>query len=97
MPVPPEAGGTLPPRDSPAFCTRWRADPRVTPLTLAYGVSDMRFETIGNTQDEWAKEGRLGGFQRRLLTLTWAADSADGADEASVLVDTVMFTEGAWE
>ncbi|MHC4768465.1 MAG: hypothetical protein ACYTEI_07120, partial [Planctomycetota bacterium] len=29
--------------------------------------------------------------QRLRLSLTWASDSTDGPDEASVLVNTVMF------
>lgn len=86
-----------PPRDSPEFCNRWRADPRMTPLILARGVSDMRLEPVGIAEDEWDEQGKWGGFQRLLLSLTWAPDSADGADEASVLVDTVMFSDGAWK
>ena len=85
------------PRGSPAFCDGFRADPRVVPLILVGGVSDMRVEPVGERQDEWSEGGRWGGIQRLRLSLTWAPDSADGADEASVLVDTVMFTPGAGE
>ncbi len=83
------------PRSSPAFCERWRADPRVGSLVLGRGVSDMRVETVGDAQDQWELSGTWGGLQRLRLTLTWASDSADGADEASVLIDTVMFPSGA--
>jgi hypothetical protein len=83
--------------DSPAFCDHWRADPRVVPLVLARGVSDMRVERVGSAQDEWVAWGRWGGLQRLRLALTWAPDSADGADEASVLVNTVMFPYGGGE
>ncbi len=80
----------------PEFCQRFRADPRVSALVLGRGVADMRVEPVGAVQAEWGEAGSWGGFQRLLLTLTWAADSADGADEASALVDTVMFPPGAW-
>jgi hypothetical protein len=79
------------PMDRPAFCDRFRADPDVQALVLAGGVSAMRVEPVGDAREEWGAWGAWGGFQRLRLTLTWAADSADGADEASVLVDTVVF------
>ncbi len=64
---------------------------------LARGVSEMRVEPIGSAQDEWVAWGKWGGLQRLRLSLTWASDSADGADEASVLVNTVMFSSGDGE
>ncbi len=82
-------------RSGPAFCNRWRARPDVVPLVLARGVSDMRVERVGSVQDEWVAWGKWGGLQRLRLSLTWASDSADGPDEASVLVNTVMFPYGA--
>jgi len=81
-------------RKSPEFCRRWRADPGVNGLVLGRGVSDMRVETVGGQEDQWEQSGQWGALQRLRLTLTWAADSADGADEASVLVDTVLFPTG---
>ncbi len=81
-------------RTSPEFCNRWRADPDVDVLVLGRGVSNMRIETVGEQQDQWGESGRWGALQRLRLTLTWAADSADGADEASVVMDTVVFPTG---
>ncbi len=99
------AGGSLGPtgvsgvsgvsRSSPEFCRRWRADARVRRLVLGRGVADMRVEPVGLQQDQWGESGEWGVLQRLRLTLTWAPDSADGADEASVLVDTVLFPYGA--
>lgn len=79
---------------SPEFCSRWRADPGVEARVLGLGVSNMRVEPVGDEQDQWGESGRWGALQRLRLTLTWAADSADGADEASVVVDTVLFPTG---
>ncbi len=79
---------------SPDFCRHWRADPGVEGLVLGCGVSDMRVETVGGQEDQWGASGQWGALQRLRVTLTWAADSADGADEASVLVDTVLFPSG---
>jgi hypothetical protein len=79
----------------PGFCDRWRAHPGVVPLVLARGVSDMRVERVNSAEDEWVAGGRWGGLQRVRLSLTWASDSVDGPDEASVLVNTVMFPYGA--
>jgi len=81
-------------RNTPEFCRRWRADPDVDRLVLGRGVSDMRVETVGGQEDQWGESGQWGALQRLRVTLTWAADSADGADEASVLVDTVLFPSG---
>ena len=92
------SGGSISPargaRKSPEFCRRWRADPGVTALVLGRGVSDMRVETIGDQEDQCEQSCQWGALQRLRVTLTWAADSADGADEASVLVDTVLFPSG---
>jgi hypothetical protein len=82
-------------RSSSEFCRQWRANSNVVPLVLASGVSDVRVEPAGGAQDEWVAWGPWGGLQRLRLTLTWAVDSADGPDEASVLVHTVMFPIGA--
>ena len=94
-----EGDGVLVPaevsRSSPEFCRRWRADARVRRLVLGRGVADMRIEPVGDQQDQWGESGQWGVLERLRLTLTWAPDSADGADEASVLVDTVLFPYGA--
>jgi len=84
-------GPVLDAADDPAFCDRWRAHPGVVPLVLARRVSDMRVARVGSAHDEWVAWGTWGGLQRLRLSLTWASDSADGPDEASVLVNTVMF------
>ncbi len=93
------AGGVLVPtgvsRNSPEFCRRWRADARVRRLVLGRGVADMRVEPVDDQQEQWGESGRLSVLQRLRLTLTWAPNSAEGADEASVLVDTVLFPYGA--
>ena len=89
------SGSTGPARSSPEFCRRWRADARVRSLVLGRDVADMRVETVGLRQEQWGQSGEWGVLQRLRLTLTWAPDSADGADEASVLVDTVLFPDGA--
>jgi hypothetical protein len=55
----------------------------------------MRVDAVGDRQDEWGATGAWGGLQRLRLTLTWASDSADGPDKASVLLDTVIFPSNA--
>ncbi len=82
-------------RSSPEFCRRWRANAHVRSLVLGRDVADMRIEPVGLQQEQWGESGEWGVLQRLRLTLTWAPDSADGADEASVLVDTVLFPYGA--
>ena len=37
------------------------------------------------------------GAQRLRIMLTWASDSSDGPDKASVLVDAAMFSSEARE
>ncbi len=66
----------------PSFCGRWRADSGVRALVLMRGVSDMRVEPVASPH---------ASLQRLRILLSWAADSVDGADEASAMVDTVMF------
>jgi len=66
----------------PSFCGRWRADSGVRALVLMRGVSDMRVEPVASPH---------ASLQRLRIQLSWAADSVDGADEASAIVDTVMF------
>ncbi len=79
------AGGLWASGDSatdPSFCVRWRADSDVRALVLMRGVSDMRVEPVASPH---------ASLQRLRILLSWAADSVDGADEASAMVDTVMF------
>jgi len=83
------------PRTSADFCRRWRADERVKSVVLGRGIANMRIEPVGELQEQWGESGQWGALQRLRLTLTWAQDSVDGADEASVLVDTVIFPSGA--
>lgn len=63
------------------FCHKWRDNPDIQPRLIAAGISDMQIEVVPS--------GEQG---RRLLhiALTWARESADGPDEASVLIDVVM-------
>ncbi|MCH8822472.1 MAG: hypothetical protein IH984_03085 [Planctomycetes bacterium] len=70
------------------FCNQWRANPRSVPTVLATGISDMRVERTGSPYN---------GAQRLRITLTWAEDSSDGSDKASVLVDAAMFHSEARE
>ena len=70
------------------FCDRWRADPNVWPTVLATGVADMRVEQTGRPYE---------ATQRLRITLTWSSDSADGPDEASVLVDAAMYNDAQQE
>jgi len=83
------------PRSSADFCRRWRADGRVKSVVLGRGIANMRIERVGELQEQWGESGQWGALQRLRLTLTWDPDSVDGADEASVLVDTVLFPSGA--
>lgn len=62
----------------PEFCKRWRGDSAVSSRVIAAGVSDFRAD--------WGDEAGNGRSQLR-LALTWADDSADGADEAALLVE----------
>lgn len=78
------AGGTFDPAslDGPDVCNRWRTDPRVRPLVVATDVSEMRIEPV---------ERPRHGMQPLRVSLTWAADSVDGHDAASIVVDAVLF------
>lgn len=70
------------------FCNQLRANPKSVPTVLATGISDMRVERTGSPYN---------GAQRLRITLTWADDSSDGSDKASVLVDAAMFQSEARE
>ena len=63
---------------APRFCQRWRDFAHTSRRTLAKGVSNMR---IGQSS--------MGGDGPPPLeiSLTWAGDTSDGPDKASVLID----------
>jgi hypothetical protein len=86
------AGRTAATLGSLAFCEMLRADRRSGAVVLASGVSDMRVEAVGQTPRAREAQSEQGDLRRLRLTLTWPADSADGPDEASVLVNTVLFS-----
>ena len=78
----PEAEALEPARvREPAFCGHWRARAGVEPRVIATGISDLRIEP---------PEKGPGGSSLLRISLTWASDSTDGPDEASVLVDVAM-------
>jgi hypothetical protein len=60
-----------------SFCDTWRGLSQVKPCVIATGVSDLRLAT---TQDS---NGELSHLR---ISLTWSADSVDGAGEAGALV-----------
>jgi hypothetical protein len=79
------ATGASWPADAPqlrsrAFCDQWRTDPAIRPRVIGTGISDMRIERIDESGVQRA---------RYAITLTWAADSVDGADEATLFVDAI--------
>jgi len=61
-----------------SFCDRWRASPQVKAQVIATGISDLEVEMLGPEGDE---------LSLLRLTLRWGGNSADGAQEASVLVN----------
>jgi hypothetical protein len=69
---------------APAFCDAWRTSPGVGRHLVATGISDL--------QAAWLDAG--GGEPALQIFLTWTEDSADGADEASVLIDAVAPSPG---
>ncbi len=69
----------------PSFCALWRDRPDIRQRILAVGVSQM----VVNPGERSDSDNAL-----LRISLTWADDSADGADEASVLTDVVLRLEG---
>jgi len=65
---------------SPAFCDAWRSRPDVTRRVLATRVSGMTIEDVHSNDD---------GRAVKMMALTWSPESADGPDEASVLLDVI--------
>ncbi len=78
-----------------AFCEALRADRRCGTLVVAAGVADMRVETVARATVERTAQGARAERHRLRLTLTWSPDSADGPDEASVLVNAIVFSSTA--
>lgn len=77
------------------FCDRWRTSPDVRPRLLATGISDMELQWLtptsggaADTVDHLDGAGSDQPSDRLQLALTWAADSTDGADKASVVIAT---------
>jgi hypothetical protein len=66
---------------SPAFCAAWRARPDVAGRLLARGIESLEIEP--------AAAAAVDGPRLR-ISLTWAADSVDGPDKASALLDVAM-------
>lgn len=73
---------------APAFCEAWRALPSVNRLTIGSGISDMEVAAD-------AANGSGGPGLR--LTLRWAGESADVADEVSIAIDAAKRPHGAQE
>lgn len=61
------------------FPNRWRDNPNVHPTLLATSISDMHIEQVHPNQ--------------LLIVLTWDANSVDGEDKASLLVNVTTNTQ----
>ncbi len=61
----------------PEFCESWRASPERKAVVIASGLSDVQYEY------EQLIQGETPALR---ITFTWAADSADGSDMASIVV-----------
>jgi hypothetical protein len=68
----------------PGFCDRWRGSPQVLPHVLATGLSDLIVEPCGSSRPGDADE-----LSVVRLSLRWAGDSSDGAQDMSVLVEGI--------
>ena len=66
--------------EEPSFCESWRANPERQAVVIATGLSDVQFEP------EHLIQGETPALR---ITFTWAADSADGSDMASIVVGGV--------
>ena len=64
----------------PVFCEAWRTNPNVHTSLIATGISDVQFSV------EQLIQGEPPALR---ITFTWASDSADGPDEASILVNAI--------
>lgn len=78
----------------PGFCDRWRSSPLIATQVIGTGISDLQFERLAAPP-----EGRaiVAGSAHVRIALTWSADSVDGAEEASTLVEAVWRLGGAQE
>jgi hypothetical protein len=68
----------------PTFCTAWRHRPDIQRRLIASGVSRLNVERLTRSDS------------RRVLlriALTWSADSSDGPDRASLVLDAIMRRE----
>lgn len=63
----------------PVFCDRWQALTQVRADVIGSGISDMRIDRLGESEDD---------LSRLWLTLKWDADSVDGFGEAAALIDS---------
>ena len=61
-----------------SFCDAWRTHPDRQAVVIASGISDLHYDYVQLIQGE-APSLRI--------TFTWASESADGSDEASIVVD----------
>ena len=71
-----------------SFCDTWRGLSQVKQCVIATGVSDLRLEPVieGDEVDGAADRGD-GELSHLRISLTWSADSVDGAGEAGALVN----------
>ncbi|MCP3905015.1 MAG: hypothetical protein GY715_15435 [Planctomycetes bacterium] len=76
----PDASATIPGAPSPDFCRAWRERTDVTRRLLATGVTRVQVEPTGRRDDR----------ARLRISLTWGAQSTDGADKGSMLLDVIM-------
>jgi hypothetical protein len=68
----------------PGFCSTWRHRPDIQRRLIASGVSAFEIEHLG-------RSGNRSVLLR--IALTWSADSADGPDRASTVLDAIMRRE----
>jgi len=61
-----------------SFCDTWRGLSQVKPCVIATGVSDLRLEPSSIADQQ---------LSHLRISLTWSADSVDGAGEADALVN----------
>jgi hypothetical protein len=62
----------------PSFCRRWQAFPLTEVLTIGTGLSDLTIRPV---------PAGAGGAAALEIALTWSAESVDGPDMASAVID----------
>jgi len=67
-----------------SFCDTWRGLSQVKQCVIATGVSDLRLEPVSEGGGVDGGDGELSHLR---ISLTWSADSVDGAGEAGALVN----------